>query len=88
MVRTIWKYPLGQALGSIALGLPSGAIVRHFAVQDGAYTIWAEVDPTALLTTRRFLILPTGGPIDEPGRTAHLATTIDGPYVWHLFERA
>lgn len=87
-MRSIWKYSLGTTLGSVALGLPSGAIIRHFAVQNGDYTIWAEVDGGAPLVTRRFLILPTGGPIDEPGRTAHLATTIDGPYVWHLFERS
>jgi hypothetical protein len=85
-MKTIYKYPLGfnEGVAETKLSLPSGFVVRQFAMQNGEPTFWAEVDTEARKSAAIFRILGTGHPIPENGH--YIATCFDGPFVWHLFQ--
>ena len=44
--RTVWKYALPRHGGGMALQIPKGGRVLHFAPQASALCIWVEVDPS------------------------------------------
>lgn len=69
-----------------AVAIPNCRKVVLFGPQgsEGLF-VWAEVADT-LSVDRQFLILGTGD--DVPDSCAHVASCQDGPYVWHLYERA
>lgn len=86
-MKSVWKFPLRGALGeTIALQMPTGAEILHFAMQSNTPTIWALVDPAQTLrTVRRFYIVGTGMEIDSAD-VRYVGTIPDGLFVWHAFE--
>lgn len=86
-MKTIWKF---DALvdDNLVLEMPSGAQILHVGKQPlhgiGEFAIWALVDPEMPPYRRRLIMRGTGHPMpDEP--VIHLATILDGQFVWHLF---
>ncbi len=63
--------------------MPTGAIIRHVAVQNGIVCVWAEVDPDAPIEVRTFEIFGTGW---NNINGTYIATYFAGPFVWHLYE--
>lgn len=84
-MRTIYKYPFKVA-DDITIEMPVGAVILHAEVQAGTATMWAQVDPRAVKTYRRFRVIGTGHPFD-PDRLTHVGTFQQPPFVWHLFEK-
>ena len=83
--RTIWKYKILRP-GPQSVLLPVGATPVYFAMQ-GIPTLWCEVDIDGgtELEYRTFEIVGTGHEI--PPKAVYVGTCLDGPYVWHLYER-
>jgi len=90
--RVVWKFgPL--RLGPNDLEMQEGARLLKFDWQksaDGEYNrtfVWALVDPTAPLVTRRLAILATGTPMTQPGIYVGTILDDDRRHVWHLFDK-
>lgn len=81
---TIHKYPL--PVPRCSLELPAGAKILHVAMKDDRPCLWVLVDPTGPGETRRFLIYGTGTEIPDLQNKEYVATVLDDPYVWHVFE--
>lgn len=85
----IFKYELDSTnVGEQTIMLPMGAQILRFAVLVDTIYFWAQVDPDAPLTYRRFYTVMTG---DEPppnGRYLYTALMGDpvGTFVLHIFE--
>lgn len=78
-MRTIYKYSVDPQLK-----LPATYEILHFASQNGQPTIWAEVDHEFPLVPTNLIVLPTGAEV--PPNAQHLKTTIEHPFVWHLYQ--
>lgn len=76
-------FPPGPA--EMAVDLPEGAEVVHFAEQNNKLCFWF-IAPGASTTTvlRRFRVVGTGVPIRE--NATYIGTALVDPYVVHLFE--
>ena len=93
-MRTVYKYP-GFQLQDHEVMLPVGAKFLHWqASPDGQFfgplSAWFEVDTDAPLEPRVFTVFGTGHPIPADAdelKFVHLATRIDDPFVWHLYEK-
>lgn len=90
-MKTIWKFPF-TIKDMVAFDMPKGAEVLHVEVQKPANIscstqpcLWALVDPEAEKERRLFSIFG-GHPIANVERMEHVATFLDGAYVWHVFE--
>lgn len=83
-MKRIFKYVLTGEVSRSIVSMPAMASVIHFAVQDDKFCIWAIVDDEGPVGDRTFWVRPTGGAVVEG--TYFLFTTLDGPFVWHLFE--
>lgn len=88
MTKRVWRYELDIGR-STALELPSGAQVLHVGYKEDrpAAQLWALVEDTAALETRRFQVVGTDWAIDLPNMQ-HVGTCVlsGGFYVWHVFE--
>ena len=90
-MKTIWKFTSKQGDhddDERHIEMPQGANVLH-AVAKAEWgrlvlTVWAVVDPDANNEDRVFLLRGTGHPLGLVG--PHVATCLDGPFVWHVFE--
>lgn len=85
MEKVVWKYPL-RVQEHQTVTMPTGSTPLALQMQEGMPTLWAFVDPEALLETRNVYMLGTGhGSLEEPDNYKHLGTVqIDG-FVWHYF---
>lgn len=86
-MRTIQKFEFPLSGGSIEIKMPFEAEVIHASRLYGVYYLWAIVDTEAPIRMRRFRIVGDGQPLQEGSHRRHrIATIIDGPIVWHVFE--
>ena len=71
-----------------SLGLPQDAQVLKVEAQRGRIWLWALVDETKPIETRKFGFAGTGHEIDGSEILSHIGTfqTDDGQLVWHIFE--
>lgn len=84
-MRSVWKYPLRLERGDEQdFDMPAGARVVHVAPQAGVATLWADVETSAAVLRRRFLIVGTGYPAPDDGE--HVGSWQQGSFVFHLFE--
>lgn len=81
MKRIIYKYSVNNT-HPIELSVDSKFL--FFAVQDNVHTAWFQVGIHPTLTKRFFKVFGTGEEL--PHGATHLGTTIEGQYVWHLYE--
>lgn len=96
-MRVIFKYGPLEVGEQSPLSLPRSARVVHFSGQAQSADprqhprsdlfLWAEVDPSraAELAQRRFVVVPTGTPVEDGARYL-LSCQTDGYFMWHLFE--
>lgn len=84
-MRTIWKFPL-QTVDAQVIHMPFGAQVLCLQSQGGAPTIWALVDPAAVLMERMFLTYGTGHQVTSD-RAEYVGTyqVNGGALVFHVF---
>lgn len=83
--KQIYKYEIAPANKGTTIMLKAGAIVRHFAWQNGVPHIWVEhnMDEKAE-QPRTFAIFGTGHEI--PLSAAYIGTISEGVFVWHLYQ--
>lgn len=80
---TIWKYPI-EITDEQNVMMPRNAKVLSVAAQNDTLTLWALVDPSAPLESRRVVVVGTGNPITgKLGRFR--GTVVMPPFVWHVF---
>lgn len=82
-MRVIYKYehPLTD---NFSIEMNPGTIL-HAQAKSGFVTMWVQVETDAPTHERHFTILGTGHELTNVSR--YISTTIDGAFVWHLFER-
>ena len=85
MRRVVWKYHLSRGRGVDVLELPGGASFVRADMQEGIICIWFLVDRDEPKVERRFSVYGTGQ--DVPDTANYVGTVMDGPFVWHVFER-
>jgi hypothetical protein len=89
--RLVWKYPLPKH-DKIAVVMPKGAVLLHFAAQEEQPTLWAWCDPEETeKETRRFLLIGTGREVDTSQTMLDYVGTaqfLGGQLIFHLFEIA
>ena len=83
-MKTIYKYPIATT-HTIHIDMPKGSIPVLIALQENYMNLWMEVDMSAEIETRVFGIYGTGHPIKD--NDTHIASLIDGQFVWHLYEK-
>jgi hypothetical protein len=84
----IYKYDF-QITDFLELSLPEGAEILHVQEQNQTARLWALVDTTAKLVTRKFSVVGTGAKIPFDLRRAKYIATfswLGGAFIWHLFE--
>jgi hypothetical protein len=82
-MKTIYKYQF-EISSVIEILMPEKSQVVHVGLQNSIPCIWAEVPKSNINIVRRFGIFGTGH--DIPDSCEHIATFIDGNFVWHLYE--
>jgi hypothetical protein len=92
VLRTVFKYKVEHGVNIFEL--PLGSVVRHFDQQltnvsptfdEANMYIWVEQDRVANGTQmRHFKFIGTGHNIPTGGE--YVATSMQGPFVWHLYE--
>jgi hypothetical protein len=81
---TIYKFPI-PIQDTFTVPLPDDAVVVHAGLDpQGVPCLWARLDPNAPRTDRVFHLRGTGHPV--PDDLHHIASFVNGPFVWHLFE--
>jgi hypothetical protein len=82
-MKTIYKYVYTDGM---LLELPANARVLHFGrdPQDD-YCLWVELSPTELtIFPRHYYTFGTGHQVPESAR--YIASYVDKPFVWHIYE--
>lgn len=79
-MRKVFKYPVSEGIAI----MPAGSKFVHFAMQNGEFMAWFEVDEEFPMVQRKIRIFGTGVAI--PQFAKHLGTVLDGGFVWHLYE--
>lgn len=86
---TIWKSVIidpDQSTHTVgaAVSLPKGAQVVHVGMQGTKICIWSLVNPGKSTVLRQFIVAGTGHVVRSDA--VYVGTTMDPPYVWHVFE--
>lgn len=81
----VYKYPLADGGGPVLVRMPKGAKIVAVRLQNNVPTLWAEVDPAANMTVRKFQVFPTGANV--PDAATYLGTfEADGWFIGHVYE--
>jgi hypothetical protein len=84
-MKKVWKYELTPTHQTFEM--PTGAKIVSVILQRGGPVMYAEVDPTAPLVKRNFIVVATGDSVYY--EDAEFIATIglaDGALVFHVFE--
>lgn len=82
--NVIYKFPL-KIVERQAIPMPRHAHVLSVASQDDQLCLWAACDQGERLIDREFVIISTGGNLqDDLGR--FIGTVTVRLFVWHVFE--
>jgi hypothetical protein len=85
-VKAVWKYPLAP-VGLQYVAMPDGAVIRNVAVQEGAPTMWVEVDPLRPVVARGFRTVGTGAQeIERDDTYVGTAHIVGLGLVFHIYE--
>ena len=82
--RTFTRYPFDPANVEQRMEMPEGAVIRHAAMYGKAITLWADENPANPKEMREFTVRGTSQHLPEGG--TFVATIMDPPFVWHIFE--
>lgn len=89
--RVVYKYTELLEF-TVTVALPVGARILRVETAKSrsqgrtALVFWAEVDSDAPTEQRRFTVLGTGHSIPDDVALEHVATVMDGHFVWHVYE--
>tara|TARA_R110000796_G_scaffold221735_1_gene337911 strand:- start:81 stop:344 length:264 start_codon:yes stop_codon:yes gene_type:complete len=82
-MKTIYKYQL--TLSDSPITMPKGAEILTVKLQNDTPTLWALIDTYVGLEESRLIVIRgTGHHIEDNAK--YIATYVDGPFVWHIFE--
>lgn len=83
-MRTIWKFKFNSITNPIIV-MPKGAKIIKVDRKKGELSVWAIVDPNAMLVDHLIRVYRTGEILpEEPGQ--YLNTIEFLGHVWHLFD--
>jgi len=82
----IYKYPLGEPSGTIAIEMPKGAKVLTVQAQRDVPCISALVDPEAETVVRCFRLYGTGHAVSLDLPYVGTFQLLEGALVFHLFD--
>jgi len=84
-MKQIWKAWLTS--GPCVIQMPAGAMILHVASQQGIPCVWFLVDPVKPSVPRTFNTYGTGQNMpDDPGTYLGTLFTLDGTFVYHIYE--
>lgn len=85
-MKAVWKYNIEQVGEPFLLEMPQGAQPLSIQVQEGVPRMWALVDIDQPHVQRQFQVAGTGQPV--PPASTYIGTfqTVQGRFIWHLFE--
>lgn len=89
-MTVIWKFHFDRNKDVLIASIPSDAIVRHAAMNQGRFTIWVQLDPNAPKVDRVFHVYGTGWNIVDGDLFVQTFIQEDEhgyDFVWHVFER-
>lgn len=83
---TIYKYSLPLLASEFSIDMPKGSKILSLQLQDEWPTIWALVNHSVGLVTRKFIIVGTGFSLGLNWKVLDYVGTYqkDG-FVWHVF---
>jgi len=86
-MRTIHKFPLPAGTWEYEIQMPRNADILCVQMQREMPCIWAAVDDSARMESRRVVIVGTGWELPaDMGRSEYVGTfQTDVDYVWHVF---
>jgi len=87
-MKNILKYAIPIKLRSeTEIKIHEGFIPLDVQEQDGKFVLWAVIDESHPLVTRKFVLLGTGLGIPDGlmDNFHHIKTIQSGPDVWHIF---
>jgi hypothetical protein len=84
-MAVVWKYVLAP-VPEQTINIPVGAQLLHVAEQNGQLCLWAKVDLSGAVVSRRFYVAATG--YEMPSYVEHIGTALmqGGDLVFHVFE--
>lgn len=86
-MKTIWKFPIAVET-SPTIEAPGLGPTVMVGSQDNEWMVWCEVDTTGPVRSREFRVVGTGHPLPaENEGFMHAGSWLDGPFVWHLYQR-
>jgi hypothetical protein len=85
--QAVYKYELKWSADPQEVTMPLTTRVVHFDAQHGQPTIWVLTEPDDTLVTETFVIRATGEIVGDPRVWMYVGTVLEGPYVWHLFQK-
>ncbi len=83
-MSVVWKFPL-VVDDEQEIVMPRGAELLHVARQAGVLMLWARVNPEAPKV--RHLLCMRGTGHEAPDDARHIASILDGIFVWHFFDQ-
>jgi len=84
-MKAIYKYPI-KVTTSFDLQMQDGAEILRVDVQRGRPMLWAKVDESREIVTRRFRVLLTGETFEESEVNGYLGTfELPNGLIGHLF---
>ena len=81
--RVIYKYEIGFGRD---VDMPCTARILSAGVQGGSIFIWASVDLSKPMVTRKLKVFSTGEHFDDKGQYGFIGTVTDNGFVFHVFE--
>lgn len=90
MDTRIWKFPIafGSDIPKLDISMPKGARIIHAGPDpSGRPCVWVECIPripSEETEKRFFTVIGTGWEVPDKGK--HVASYVDGSFVWHIYE--
>ncbi len=91
-MKTIYKYNI-ELHSTFSISMPKNAEIISLKTQGNKPVVWAIVDTEDIKNIRTFIVIPTGGNIDDSLKdlqfigTFQIEDTNGSEFVGHLFER-
>jgi hypothetical protein len=85
-MKTIYKYQLPELVAEQVLEVPISFKPLSVQMQNGAMTVWGEVDTDSDVEKLAFFIVGTGHELPkEPCIYIGTVMQMDGRLVWHIY---
>ena len=81
----VYKYNF-QVSDKFTISMPKGAKILHIDLQHNQPTIWALGDQHRPIESHAFRVFCTGHDLPDNEALKFVATFLQSPFVWHVFE--